>query len=387
MDLRFTQKLCKIGKSTGFDRHQDDTDAIINDNIVSDESQRRIFIYVPKIYNRKESKLRSWKRLLLAAIILAALMPSWHVFGESVTQEPPSPEPPPPVSTLRPTPVPTAAPDIKVIDRINHPKEYDSFSFPRNAKLLEIWLPNIKDADAAVLRYGGQVYMIDCGDENAAARTVLLLKQLGITQIDILFNSHPHHDHISGLAMTDEAAKVIKLMICFPADSTESGKLMVDTAGVRNIPITLFRDGDVFTMGDGEVTLEFLQCTDAGLDMNSQSSVTMVRYGDCSMLFMADQERPGQEALYNKTDPAGLKCDILKYPHHGKRGMYEPLYAAIDARLVIVTAVEGRRGEFGQMFLTNKKVPTAYTSVRGQFIRLLTDGKYWLCDRVPITVE
>ena len=54
MDLRFTQKLCKIGKSTGFDRHQYDTDAIINNNIVSDESQRYFARYyeINYIYNR-----------------------------------------------------------------------------------------------------------------------------------------------------------------------------------------------------------------------------------------------------------------------------------------------------------------------------------------------
>ena len=331
--------------------------------------------------------MKRGKRLLLTAMILSAVLLTGRVAGEETTPAPPSPEPPPPVSTLRPTPVPTEPPDIKVIDRINSPKEYRDFYFPRDAKLLEIWIPNIKDADAAILRYDGRVYMIDCGDENAAARTVLLLRQLEIEKIDILFNSHPHHDHINGLAMTDEAARVGRLMVCFPADSTESGKRMVLVAEERNIPIAMYRDGDMFRMGDGAVTLEFRQCTDPGLDMNSQSSVAMVRYGNCSMLFMADQERPGQEALFNRADPAWLKSDILKYPHHAKRGMYEPLYEAIDARLVVVTAAGGRRGEFGQLFLTNKRIPTVYTSVRGQFLRLLTDGEYWLCDFVDVTVE
>ena len=38
----------------------------------------------------------------------------------------------------------------------------------------------LRDADAAVLQYGGETWMIDCGDERAAKRLVILLKQLGI---------------------------------------------------------------------------------------------------------------------------------------------------------------------------------------------------------------
>ena len=139
--------------------------------------------------------------------------------------------------------------------------------------------------------------MIDCGDERAANRGAVLLKQLGIEKIDILFNTHLHHDHINGLEITDDTAKVGEVRICFSPDLTESGLRLLRTTQERNIPLKEYRNGDEYTMGDGEVKLLFLKNNETYLDMNNQSAQTLVTYGERSILFMADMERPGQDAM------------------------------------------------------------------------------------------
>ena len=70
---------------------------------------------------------------------------------------PPSPEPPEPAKQGHPTLGPTEIPTQTVIDHVNYPKELRDFRFRRDAKLLEIWFPNIRDADAAILTFDGQV--------------------------------------------------------------------------------------------------------------------------------------------------------------------------------------------------------------------------------------
>jgi Predicted hydrolase (metallo-beta-lactamase superfamily) len=211
----------------------------------------------------------------------------------------------------------------------------------------------------------------------------MLLEQLGIQKIDVLFNSHPHHDHINGLALTDDQAKVQMLKICFPPESTDSGLKMLRVAEERGIPITEYRDGDVFSMGDGAVTLTILQNTESNLDMNNRSAVTKVSFGNRSILFMADMEKPGQEAMIHRVGAEELQCDIVKYPHHAKSDLYTPFFRAMGARLAIVTSVEGR-GDAGQVSLANRRLPAVYTSVKGKFTHLVTDGEYWLCERVDI---
>ena len=143
-----------------------------------------------------------------------------------------------------------------------------------------------------------------------------------------------------------------------------------------------FRDGDVYSMGrNGEVTLTFFKNSEAGLDVNNQSAQTIVRYGERSILFTADMEKPGQTALLRTVDPAVLRCDIVKYPHHAKNGLTEEFYDALGAKLAVVTSVEGR-GDAGQLYLSAVGMPAIYTYVQGKFTHLATDGRYWLCEYV-----
>ena len=326
------------------------------------------------------------KRLIRTAMIAAIML--FLLAGTAPAEEiiPPSPEPPAANVTGRPTPMPTEAPEEIIIDHVHNPAYYPKFSFMKDRKLLDIWFPNIKDADEAVLIYDGQVWMIDCGDRNASVRGQLLLKQLEIEKIDLLLNTHLHHDHIDGLALTDDTAKVKQVKICFAPDLTASGLRMLETAAERGIPVTEYRNGDVFTMGDGAVRIQVMKNNEEYLDMNNQSAVMRITYGERSILFTADMEAPGQEAMINRIGAEMLKCDIVKYPHHAKSDLYTPFYQAMGAGLAIVTSVEGR-GDRGQTAITNRGLAAVYTSVKGKFTHLATDGEYWLVEQVDVTVK
>ena len=319
-----------------------------------------------------------------AILLLAAALPLFAGMGEGMI--PPSPEPPGENAAARPTAAPTEAPAEIVTDHVHRPDVMPKFFFPKGKKLLEIWFPNIKDADEAILLYDGQVWMIDCGDYRMGNRGAQLIRQLGIQKIDVLFNSHPHHDHIDGLAATDDAAKVGEVRICFPPDSTESGLRMLTRAQERGIPLKEYRDGDRFAMGDGAVELLILKNSESWLDMNNQSAVTKVTYGNRSILFTADMEQAGQQAMIERAGAAILQCDIVKYPHHAKSDLYTPFFEAMGAGLAVVTSVEGR-GDAGQTALALRGLPAVYTSTKDKFTHLVTDGEYWLAEQVPITVK
>ena len=269
-----------------------------------------------------------------------------------------------------------------IIDRSAQTEAWPDFSFPEDAKLLEIWMPDIRDADAAILMYEQDVWMIDCGDERAARRLVILLNQLGIRKIDRIFNSHPHHDHLNGLEMTDAVAEVSELLICFPEDATEHMKRAVAYAREKGIRITSYGDGDRFAMGDGKVTLQIWQKRQEGFTINDLSAQTMVRYGNRSMLFTADMEKPGQRLLLAEVGPETLRADILKYPHHGKLTLEDAFLEAVSPLMAVVTNYR----QFGESYryLLSKNIPIVYTNRDKIFLHLITDGEHWLCEYVPM---
>lgn len=323
-------------------------------------------------------RFRRQTAVLLAALAVLFLQAAP---AEQAAVLPPSPEPPA-ERVERPTPMPTPVPDQMLIDHVNHPEVYPGFRFTKDAKLLEIWIPNIKDGDEAILTFDGRVYMIDCGDDRMGAVGANLLRQLGISRVDILFCSHLHHDHINGLEATESAARVSTIRVCFPLESTDSGQRLAKVSAARGIPVMEFRHCDVYSMGqNAEVTLTFMKNNDSYLDMNNQSALTMVRYGERSILFTADMEKPGQTAMVRLVPPEMLRCDIVKYPHHGKNGLIDEFRDAMDAKLAVVTSVQGR-GDPGQQYLSAIGMPAIYTYVKGKYTHLATDGTYWLCEYV-----
>ena len=272
----------------------------------------------------------------------------------------------------------------KVIDRIHNPDLLPDFSFSGEDDLLEIWFPSVRDQDAAIFLYQGQVWMLDCGDERAETESVPLLRYLGITQIDRVINTHPHHDHLNGFYCIDEAVPIRELMVCFPEDETKHMTAVMEYCKGNSIRISYFHDESLLNMGDGLVSFLAWMKTDEEETLNDRSAQFMVSYGGCSMFFMADMEFRGQRQLYEALGPGPLAADILRYPHHGKKAMNEDVFRAVDPALVIVTN-SSRTDEIREStkFLDNHHIPTAYTRRAEYVLHLITDGRHWICEEVP----
>ena len=292
----------------------------------------------------------------------------------------PSLETPPAVRVhVRPvsSPVPPS-----VLDATRDRTCLNGFRFPLDAQFLHVWFPIIANADEAVITYGDEVWLIDCGDKGMGLRGVRLLQELGITKIDKVFNSHPHPDHLNGLQVTHEAAPVSELLVCFPADVNETIANALAYARSESIQVHSFGNGDVFTMGSGKVSLKFYCPEDDSLDMNNNSALTLLEYGSRRMLFTGDMERPGQEAILSRTRPGELRAEILKYPHHGKTGLLDDFYQEVSPALSIVTNVNVDWG--GVNYLIWRSVPYVFTCTSDTYVHLYTDGKTWVVERVPM---
>ena len=317
---------------------------------------------------------------LLGLVLAAGLLLGGAASGEG-TPGPAAPETPAPVRIARPEPEPTPE-EPAVINCVMNPGADAGFHFRMDADLLHIWFPNIMNADEAILIFQGETWLIDCGDEKNGARGAELISRLGIERIRKLFNTHPHHDHLNGLRITDETAKVEELRICFGGASTEHMIRAVTYAEENGIRVAEFRDGSEFAMGDGSVTLKFWCNTDPALDMNNQSAQTLIRYGERTILFTADMERNGQASLLSRINPAGLKADLLKYPHHGKSPLDDAFLQAVNPEAAIIT--NKTVSDWGGVrYLSAKGVPYIYTNQAGVYLHLVTDGEHWIVEQVP----
>lgn len=295
----------------------------------------------------------------------------------------PSPEAPAPERTHT-APAETPQPPA-IVDRTRGDDLTDTIRFRVDSVFFHIWFPNIDNADEAVFIYGDEVWLLDVGDVKAGQRGVELLKKLGVEKIDKIINSHPHHDHIGGLETTCAAFPVEELLICFPEDRNSHMVTALSVARKYGVSVSSYGDGDTLAMGGGKVSLRFLLPQGDGLDLNSLSAVTLVQCGDRRILFTADTERPGQEALIKQYTAEDLRAEIIKYPHHGKSALIDGFWRAVSPSLSIVTNVQAKCLDWdGIEFLSRKKIRTLFTNVVDSYCHLYTDGTAWVVEYVPM---
>lgn len=268
-----------------------------------------------------------------------------------------------------------------VVDRITDPTAVDPI--PADAAVLEVVYPAVNGSDACILRLGDQVWMVDGSTRYQANLAVLpVLKAMGVTKIDLAFNTHPHDDHISGFATIAEQVPIKKLMVAFPLDYNyhlrHTARLLTEAGG----EIADVFDGDVLHLGDASLTVIRREGRD--FTTNDLSACTMLAYGDCRLLMLADIENRAQQALIDQPPAVGLKADILKFPHHGHARMRTPLFRLIDPEISIVTASRWDSKYATEFF---NQMHAASLSTRPDPIRLRTDGKVWVIDRFPLLEE
>ena len=194
---------------------------------------------------------------------------------------------------------------------------------------------DVGQADAAIVVCDNEILMIDGG--NAADSQFIysyLSNTLNIEHIDYMVSTHPHEDHVGGLAAALNACTVgtvyspVKEYDDKPFNSflkyvTEQGKEIV-------IP----RRGDTFNVGGAIVT--FLSEADESFDTNNASLVLRIDYGKISFLFTGDIEMEAEDALL--TSGVNLKATILKVGHHGSRSSSsEAFLAAVSPQYAVIS--------------------------------------------------
>ncbi len=267
-----------------------------------------------------------------------------------------------------------------LVDRINTPQQEADFAFAPDAPLLEMYFAPVFDADAALLRCDGETVMIDCGSKVMTKRTIGMLKQLGVTEIDAIINTHPHYDHLQGLEQIAQVVKVKELRMCFPVTETEQAQLTLDFCEKNGIPVTWYEDGAQWNIGGATVDV-WLKGDDAW-KLNDRSAVMRVQFGQRTALFMADAEFSLQKRLAEAIPGELLDVDIVKYPHHGISVMDNALLEKVSPAFAVITNQDYERMRNTKARLQANKIPFAFT-LKGP-VAVCTDGTTWLAERLPI---
>lgn len=209
---------------------------------------------------------------------------------------------------------------------------------------LKIEMLDIGQGDAALIRTKDQTIMIDTGDIDERDRLVQLLKERDIKTIDKLIITHPHADHIGGAYALFKNFQVKEVYDNGDDTTTQTYRTYLKNIKQQSIPRHQLKAGDEVDFGSG-VTFKVFSPTEQMVktekDLNNNSIVGQLRYGEFTMLFTGDAEKEAEAAIL-KQYGSEVKSLVLKSPHHGSRtSSSDAFLKAVGAKDVLISLGAG----------------------------------------------
>lgn len=180
--------------------------------------------------------------------------------------------------------------------------------------LLRVYFLDVGQADSTIITCNGDVLMIDGGNV-ADSRLIysVLRNTLGIEHINYMIATHPHEDHVGGLAAALNACSVDVLLTSVLEYDTKAFRSMIKYAVEQDTAIEIPSVGDTFMIGSAQV--EILGPTRFYENTNDMSIVCKITYGETTFLFGGDAEWDAEHDLVNSDED--LTADVLRVNHHG----------------------------------------------------------------------
>ncbi len=179
---------------------------------------------------------------------------------------------------------------------------------------LQLYMLDVGQGDALLLRCGQDTMLIDAGTNAQAVSLVERLKRMEVTSLDLVIGTHPHEDHIGGLDAVIEAFPVETLIMPRVQHNTKTFEDVLDAAAAASLTITAPEVEQSYALGEALVTILGPVRFDED-DLNNASVVCRVDFAGRSILLAGDAEKKEErELLLSKLL---LSADVLKVGHHG----------------------------------------------------------------------
>ena len=178
---------------------------------------------------------------------------------------------------------------------------------------------DVGQGDALAVRTGpDSAVVVDAGPD--ATLVDRCLDRLGVEQVPLLVLTHPHADHVDGLA------------------GVEEGRQVAEVETHSDAPY-----GETRVVGDATLQVLWPPPGHVADNPNDVSVVLLVEVEGVRMLLTGDVEPPSQLAL-ERAWP-GLAVDVVKVPHHGSRFQDTDWLLGLGAGLALVSA--GADNDYG----------------------------------------
>ncbi|MCR8745500.1 ComEC/Rec2 family competence protein [Romboutsia lituseburensis] len=164
------------------------------------------------------------------------------------------------------------------------------------------------NSDAILIIKNDKAALIDGGDNDDEKRVVNYLKNQSIKELEYVFATHPHADHIGGLDAVVDSIKVNHLYVSNGDVETKSYRDFIEAAANKGLSPSVPLLNSEFKLGNSLFKVLSVANTD---DPNNNSIVLSYTNDNDKILLMGDAEADIEKNL----SPGDV--DLIKIGHHG----------------------------------------------------------------------
>lgn len=224
---------------------------------------------------------------------------------------------------------------------------------PEEAQSFAVHVIDVGQGDSILILAGGKSILIDAGEKEYGKKVVSFIKEKGIEKLDYIIVTHPHSDHIGGMAEVVSSVGAEKIIVPKLPDSMvpttrvyenflksvkdSGGKLTAAKAGMTY---------DIAEINGLPVKMTVLAPADGASfeDLNDYSVAVRLDYNRISWLLAGDLSEDGEKALIN----SGADIDVTAYKvsHHGSSSSSsEKFLEKVTPRLCVISC--GKDNSYG----------------------------------------
>lgn len=221
----------------------------------------------------------------------------------------------------------------------------------------------------------GKSMLIDAAESSFGKELEQYIRNLGYSHIDYVVATHPHSDHIGGMAHILSHFTVGTFYMPDVIHTTVTYEKMLDALYENGCKCEYISQGSIIAEGEYDIVVLSPENREYRR-MNNYSAVIKLSYKDTSMLFSADAESDAETNMIAAN--LDLDADILKVGHHGSSTSSTNAYLDAVSPSVAVISL-GKDNSYGfpdeivMHRLLSRKIEVHRTDLEGT-ITAVSDG-------------
>lgn len=222
-------------------------------------------------------------------------------------------------------------------------------NIPKAAEKFAVHVIDVGQGDSILILAGEKSILIDAGEKEYGQKVVSFIKEKGIARLDYIIATHPHSDHIGGMAEVVSEIGADKIIVPRLPDemvpTTRIYEKFLRSVKDGGMKLTAAKAGKVYDIAEIDglpVKMTVLAPAEGAFfeDINDFSVCVRIDYNRISWLFTGDLSEDGEKALLK----SGRDIDVTAYKvgHHGSSSSSsEKLLEKVTPRLCVISCGEG----------------------------------------------